>query len=549
EDDKFFAGDGISRGVLARDSASKGRCLDVKVTLPRRGGHGGHGAKRKLVTYGCKLSVNGGGAVLTGRAASTDETPFIQSADIAGQWESATGCRLNRLTVADSRASQLLLVPQPHAQRWWVVPARQPFTRHSGTCIVLGDRATLGPPQRIRVGDFLRLGSVGLLVTETHNGATHAALSEAQLQELAMDREGFPEELFDGEAITASSRFSQGSPSHQRRLGQRSVTDLMDSSFNYGGDGSTPAPASERDYGSDDDSDLESDIEERSAAAAAAATPLQCYMCFDDDEEGDNPLVAPCECRGSTKYVHVHCLQRWHTSKERHQPCIVSNKKGAQVCGVCKAPYKTHLRLPNGDFIPLLRPQLRPPFISFTVCTRHQHQEELFSTRFHLSFSSLMLSRGGGAAQASQRPLVIGRSQTSDMVLDYRTVSTHHAAVSFAAGGFHLQDLRSSNGSFLYVREPVQLRWGNTLRLRWGKGSIALRAPAPAQSYLLPRLSRRRAAAAAAANSASAPSDSGATAGGSASGADENALDDGAALDLLSQLAVALPGESGGDGG
>lgn len=40
----------------------------------------------------------------------------------------------------------------------------------------------------------------------------------------------------------------------------------------------------------------------------------QCYMCFDDEDTVDNPLVAPCHCKGGTRYVHLDCLQRWQSS-------------------------------------------------------------------------------------------------------------------------------------------------------------------------------------------------------------------------------------------
>lgn len=40
----------------------------------------------------------------------------------------------------------------------------------------------------------------------------------------------------------------------------------------------------------------------------------QCYMCFDDEDTSENPLVAPCLCKGGTRYVHLTCLQKWQSS-------------------------------------------------------------------------------------------------------------------------------------------------------------------------------------------------------------------------------------------
>mmetsp|Transcript_3966 Transcript_3966/g.6050 ORF Transcript_3966/g.6050 Transcript_3966/m.6050 type:complete len:633 (-) Transcript_3966:167-2065(-) len=473
DEDKFFAGNALMGRKLSRDPSLRGRMMDIKVTLPRKPLN--RGSKAKPTSYSCRLTASSAGAVLMGRETNKDEISMI-TADIASQYEEAVGGKLNRLVISDPRACQLLLVPQPQFQRWWIVPARQPFSRHSGTCQVIGDRNAIGSPKTIRAGDFLRLGSVGLLVTETHDGTEHIALTENELQELAVDREGLPEELFEGEASTLYSEqlyrirknfeTSNTADSQNRvKLDLDEINTLGIGENNFRGSfsaGTLPAASPANGMAEED-------------VMSAQLQPMQCYMCFEGEEdEESNPLVAPCDCKGSTKYVHVECLQAWHSSKEANRPCIISNKKGAQVCGVCKAPYKTHLRLSNGDFVPLLPPRIKPPFISFTVCTRHQHQEELFSTRFHLSYSTLI---GRSGSLSSQRPLMIGRSQNSDMVLDYRTVSTHHAAVNFVNGTFNILDLRSSNGSFLYVREPLTIRWGESVRLRWGKGSITLRPP------------------------------------------------------------------------
>ena len=62
--------------------------------------------------------------------------------------------------------------------------------------------------------------------------------------------------------------------------------------------------------------------------------------------------------------------------------------------------------------------------------------KSLFNTRFQLSFSTVLKPDG----QNSTRDLHIGRSSTSDMMLDYRTVSAHHAAVRFKNGQFLFQD-------------------------------------------------------------------------------------------------------------
>lgn len=36
-----------------------------------------------------------------------------------------------------------------------------------------------------------------------------------------------------------------------------------------------------------------------------------CYMCYETHDTPSDPLVAPCDCKGDTRYLHVQCLQKW----------------------------------------------------------------------------------------------------------------------------------------------------------------------------------------------------------------------------------------------
>lgn len=74
-----------------------------------------------------------------------------------------------------------------HAKSFWVVPAPEAFSRHSGTCRLLGDRKHPPAPHTLAVGDFLRVGSVGVVVIETHDGVENRVLSEEKIQKIMKD--------------------------------------------------------------------------------------------------------------------------------------------------------------------------------------------------------------------------------------------------------------------------------------------------------------------------------------------------------------------------
>merc|ERR1712160_159536 len=73
------------------------------------------------------------------------------------------------------------------------------------------------------------------------------------------------------------------------------------------------------------------------------------------------------------------------------------------------------------------------------------------------------------------RPLLLGRSSGSDMVLDYRTVSARHASIRFKNGEFVFTDAGSSNGSYLYLRRPLELSPSQSVQFRLGRSMISMK--------------------------------------------------------------------------
>ena len=63
-----------------------------------------------------------------------------------------------------------------------------------------------------------------------------------------------------------------------------------------------------------------------------------CRYCL---EEGDEPLVKPCECRGSSAFVHRSCLLRWQSQQMLSVASEGKTPAVALSCLVCKSRYTT----------------------------------------------------------------------------------------------------------------------------------------------------------------------------------------------------------------
>lgn len=59
-----------------------------------------------------------------------------------------------------------------------------------------------------------------------------------------------------------------------------------------------------------------------------------CRFCLDGGQTPINPLLDPCECKGSIQFVHKQCLIRW-----RH----MNIERNGEVCYVCHTEYKIPL--------------------------------------------------------------------------------------------------------------------------------------------------------------------------------------------------------------
>lgn len=342
----------------------------------------------------------------------------------------------------DGRAHRILII---YTDRWYVVPSQDVFSRHSGTCVVLGDRNTVSQPHKIGLGDCFRLGSVGLVVSEIRlPGKEEQRLDSSMLQYLK--DEALAIDLQEDFASLAADEFDLESP-QENGPKQTSNSDTSKSDEKYH---STGVGNGER---------------------------FICYMCYETHDTVEDPLVAPCDCKGDTRYLHVQCLQKFYYSSVSgvHAQVIRTTGNGAPACKICGAAYKTTFKRQNGRTASLLAVENDGPYLSLVVVTKHDTNPGLFNTKFRLNFGEAhnILNESLGNQPQS---LLIGRSSACNMILDYRTVSTVHARLFYEGGSFFLQDNHSSNGTMVYLKDPYHLQYSQTVRIRTGRSTLLLQA-------------------------------------------------------------------------
>lgn len=366
--------------------------------------------------------------------------------------------------INDSKAHKVMVI---YSDGWQLIPSQDPFSRHSGTCLILGDKKMGSPPYKVNLGDCFRLGSVGVVVSEikTENGEEERldanmlqylkdeALAFDAIDDmatLAVDDEHYFRESYDVANAGANDKGPSNDSVHTQSI--RPHPDHTGRTIS----------AEKSTFGS---------------GGMANGERFICYMCYETHDTIADPLIAPCDCKGDTRYLHVQCLQKWyHSSNSGPQSRVIrTTGTGAPACKICGVAYRTTIRKPDGKKGSILEVDSTGPHLSLVVVTRHDTNPGLFNTKFRMNFGN-----HGDVLDAvreingTNNCLLVGRSSSCHMVLDYRTVSTVHASITYDNGSFFIQDRDSSNGTMVYVKETIPLKYSQTHRFRMGRTTIQL---------------------------------------------------------------------------
>ncbi|ORM41435.1 uncharacterized protein BXIN_2516 [Babesia sp. Xinjiang] len=165
----------------------------------------------------------------------------------------------------------------------------------------------------------------------------------------------------------------------------------------------------------------------------SGSEPKICRICLEDEQSG--PLVVPCKCNGSMKYVHLACVRTWVQGRlkikdEEGKPHITYFLQNLK-CELCSVPYPSYVDVESvwTDFLGIEEPA--PPYAVL-------EPENSSHTGLHI-------------ASIAKQPVTIGRSSESGIVLQDISVSRCHAILQYCDGQFVIEDKCSKFGTVLYM--------------------------------------------------------------------------------------------------
>jgi hypothetical protein len=196
------------------------------------------------------------------------------------------------------------------------------------------------------------------------------------------------------------------------------------------------------------------------ASASGELNQTLCRICLLEGPSEDDPLISPCQCKGSIEYVHLGCLRYWIKGRLN----FTDSSGGSYffrplACELCKGVYPTYVHS-GSERTPLVEvPRTQPPFIVLENMVRDSQQHT---------------SRGLHVISLAEKVLKLGRGHESDVRIADVSISRCHATIRFHRGQFLLEDNNSKFGTLVALKKPRPLEAGTPISIQMGRTVLSL---------------------------------------------------------------------------
>ena len=170
-----------------------------------------------------------------------------------------------------------------------------------------------------------------------------------------------------------------------------------------------------------------------------------CRICYGEDSTTENPLICPCVCKGSMKYIHYECLKNWLNSKieedmsmddkDREIESISYNRKDIS-CELCKEKLPDYIKY-KGQYYNICF--YKPRFEEFIVLESVQVDKDRTKFIHLISFDN-------------KYTINMGRANECELSIAELSVSRYHCMIHKEDGELFLEDNSSKFGTLVLVQ-------------------------------------------------------------------------------------------------
>ncbi|CAD8140008.1 unnamed protein product [Paramecium pentaurelia] len=206
-------------------------------------------------------------------------------------------------------------------------------------------------------------------------------------------------------------------------------------------------------------------IQDSDSAKSSQSDAITCRVCCSSAFSRSNPLVNPCKCTGSIKYIHLNCLKKWLKSKfqtKQSDHCIIYMWKNLE-CELCKFNYPPIFKSDEGvfDLIELSKPTEYPYILMEITQKRYEEMQEnnmSEDTQWNQCNGVYIITfdnNNGEVKNIRTNELKIGRANETEIRVNDISVSRNHGILKLIEGQIYLTDNKSKFGTLILIQQSV----------------------------------------------------------------------------------------------
>ena len=207
-----------------------------------------------------------------------------------------------------------------------------------------------------------------------------------------------------------------------------------------------------------------------------------CRICYlEEYDKYNNPLIKPCKCSGSMKYIHYECLLHWIKTKISVERSSFSSNELLGVytlspleCELCKTKLPNYLRHKKEIYSLLNLDKKFDEDINLNKKGEKISKRRRENKDSYIIFDSIapqrIESRYRFLVKFDENNIIkIGRGLDMQLVLNDISVSRNHCQLKIEDdGSIVLEDNNSKFGSLVLIQKEIEILKGNILNIQVG---------------------------------------------------------------------------------
>jgi len=179
-----------------------------------------------------------------------------------------------------------------------------------------------------------------------------------------------------------------------------------------------------------------------------------CRICYLEEDDSNNPLIKPCKCTGSMKYIHINCLLHWIKTKNLIKKINFTQSETFTIylinnieCELCKNILPEYFKHKNKIF-------------SLLNFDNFMNNNDKNSKEDYIIFDNYLPDKNNNKYRyivkfTKSKEVSIGRGFEAQLVLNDISVSRLHCKINITENGdILLNDLNSKFGTLVLIQNP-----------------------------------------------------------------------------------------------